>query len=378
MKNLFIALSLLLCILSCHNNQSVEKREHAIGVDLEKKQEVSLHDFFSKVEIIPLETTDSVVMGDPVMEMRVDNGEYYFTCAKQQYIWHFDENGHFIQKINHHGSGPNEYSEISDFRFNRFTGNLEILSPWGYINVYDHSGNTFKNKILFNKEKINVVHNFIELTPHSYLLFSDAGKGNKMHWYDTEKNDVIAETYDLPEFLFFNTPYHNSFTPFYCYNDSVRFVQAYNGDVFTATTKGELKSTYRFDFGEYNFDISTLEEKPIEYYVVHSNTTGAKYANRFIAYGENSKYYMARFKFHNRLYHLLLDKRKGEVYCFNKLKEDCFCFPLCMDEKALYFVASPDELDMAINKDVLSAEDKKKQEAISPNDNHIVIKYTFK
>lgn len=383
MRRIFSYIFLLvlsICVLSCKSKdeQILKERENAIWLDLDKEQEVSLYDLFSKVEIFPLETRDSIVLGEPVMEMRVDNGHYYFICAKQQCIWHFNGEGKFVQQINHYGEGPGEYSDISDFRFNRYTNNLEILDPCGQIYVYDHLGNEFKNKILLKREKIRAVHFFIELSPHLYLLFCKARKGNKMLWYDTEKDDVIAETYNLPSFLFFNTAYSNTFTPFYLYNDSVRFVQAFNGDVFSATEKGELVPTYTFDFGEYNFDISTLKEKPIDYYIVHRRTEGAKYANRFIAYGENTKYYMTRFKFHNRIFHLLLDKKSGKVYYFHKLKEDCFCFPLCMDEEALYYVIFPDELPKAINKDVLSLREKQAYEALSLDDNPVVIKYTFK
>ncbi len=369
---------LLLCGLAFSCNSAKKDYDSALHIDVDEEQETSLFDIFSQVEITPLETTDNVVMGEPVIEMRVHNGEYYFMCGKQETICHFDRDGTFLQEINHYGNGPGEYTNLADFRFNRFSGDLELLSAMGYINVYNDSGNVFKKRLSFNQPDIKSVHHYIELTPTLYLLFSRAREGNKMVWHDVQENRIMAENYNLPTYLFFHTSYHHSFTPFYCFQDTVHFVQAYNGDVLTVNNKGGLTPKYQFDFGEYTFDISDLKEESLQYYVIHARTTGAKYVNRFIVYGENSNYYITRFKFHNRLYHLLLDKKNKKISIFKRFKEDCLCFPLYMDEECLYFVATPQELNMAINKNVLSEDDKKKYEGISSYNNPIVIKYTFK
>lgn len=361
----------------CTNTQPIEDK-NSIFVNLNKEKSISIYDLFSKIEIIPMENIDEAVIGEPIHEMRVSNEEFYFLSGKEQVILHFDKNGRFINKINHYGTGPEEYAALSDFRFNRFNNNLEILCSMGYINIYDHSGRIFKKRISFDKNEVSAIHNFIELSLDKYLLFSKSRKGNKLMWYDTTKKSIIAENYDLPRFLFFHTPYHHTFTPFYLYNDTVHFVQGYNGEVFTADSIGNFKVKYNFNFGEYNFDISNLKDKDVKYYITHAHTIGTKYANRFIAYGENSKYYISRFSFNKRLCHLLLDKKKGNSFYFNRLKEDCLCFPLYMDEYALYFIANPQELNMAINPEILPIKEREKFNAVSLMDNPIVVKYTFK
>lgn len=57
-----------------------------------------------------------------------------------------------------------------------------------------------------------------------------------------------------------------------------------------------LTPRYFWDFMDYNFDISTLKEEPIEFYVKHQSTVGANYATSFLSYGENSKYYITSFR----------------------------------------------------------------------------------
>lgn len=375
--HLFFVLAFLCCSCTQHNEfQTHDKFTNLVNLD--EGHVMSIYDWFSKVEIIPIETNEESVMGYPIMKMLVDNEQFYFSTHKGNAIWQFDSNGRFIKKINHYGAGPHEYSELSDFRFNRFTGDLEILCTWGYINVYGHSGDVFKKRISFDKKYINVLHNFIELSQDKYLLFSASRKGNKMLWYDIANDSVIAENYDLPEFLFFNTPYHHTYTPFYVFDDTVHFVQAGDGEVFMIDTVGGMRPKYNFDFGKYNFDISALKEESVEFYVRHSHSIGAKYANRFLAYGENSNYYISRFSFQKGIQHLLMNKKDNSVVTFGRTKEKCLFMPVYMDETFLYFFASPQELQVAINPEILSDEDRKIFNSVNPNDNLVVIKCKFK
>lgn len=141
--HLFFVLAFLCCSCTQHNEfQTHDKFTNLVNLD--EGHVMSIYDWFSKVEIIPIETNEESVMGYPIMKMLVDNEQFYFSTHKGNAIWQFDSNGRFIKKINHYGAGPHEYSELSDFRFNRFTGDLEILCTWGYINVYGHSGDVFK------------------------------------------------------------------------------------------------------------------------------------------------------------------------------------------------------------------------------------------
>lgn len=161
-------------------------------------------------------------------------------------------------------------------------------------------------------------------------------------------------------------------------NDTVRFVQAYNGDVFSINGDGSLSEQYVWDFGKYNFDVFSLKEESIEYYVNYSRNVGANYATMFLAYGENENYYITRFKFKNRFYHLIYDKRNSKYYVFNSFSEGNLCFPVFVDDQALYFYASPKELSVAINPKMLDPANENIYNSVLPEDNPVIIKYTFK
>lgn len=73
-------------------------------------------------------------------------------------------------------TGPGEYTDLRDFGFNEFTGELELLSPMSGILRYDSIGNEFKGKIHL-PEGVPAVHYFQPLEKGIYLLFSQSKPG---------------------------------------------------------------------------------------------------------------------------------------------------------------------------------------------------------
>lgn len=347
-------------------------------IDLDQKQELSMYELFSAMEIIPLETTKASVLGNPLRKIVVNKGLFYVLDYKQDAIVVFDSQGKYLRKIDKYGNGPEEYTHLYDFGFNRFDGNLELMSAAGYINVYDSLGVVYKHTIKL-PSYIRAVSYFANMAPDRYLFFcTRKEEEKKLLIYDRKEDKIVSETYSIPEFIFFNTPYHHSYSPFYVYADTVCFVQSYNGDVFWMGQDGELTPRYLWDFMDYNFDISTLKEETIEFYVKHQRTVGANYATSFLSYGENSKYYITSFRLRKKIHHLIIDKANGKHLVFNTFKEGGVCFPLSMDETAVYFYASPSELHIAVNSEILNDWNRKKYDAVQPDDNPLIIKYTFK
>ena len=83
MKNTTWLLLLALLVCSCTKRQSLDGDRGSFFVNLDKDSTVSISDLFSKVELIPLENTPEVIVGEPIREMRVDKGHLYFLAGKQ-------------------------------------------------------------------------------------------------------------------------------------------------------------------------------------------------------------------------------------------------------------------------------------------------------
>ena len=365
----------MLLMTSC-NQQIINRDSTVCKIDLKKTISPSFYDYFSRVEIIPLETSENSLI-KYVGERIYHDSKYYILDTPQKKILVFDENGNFLYDINKHGNGPGEYTELYSFYFNPFTGDLDLLSPMGGILRYDSLGQNFKEKIPLPLT-VPAVHQFIALDKDTYLLFSDSREGNKMVVYNIVQRKIISELYDLPKFLLFNTFYHHTYSPFYICEGKVHFVQSYNGDVFTFENNS-LICQYHWDFGEQNFEISDLKDEPMEYYFKYARTVGAKYANIFVSYGENSRYYITDFAYDNKYWTLIYDKQSKEPVVFNAFKEGHECIPSFVDESGVYLIGADPNYGLNIlNAEDLDADTRKVFDSIKDDDNPVVIKYVFK
>lgn len=112
MKKIIVySIAMMLLVLSCKNvatdSQTIVKTEST------PSYEGALSDALSGFEVLPLETTDSCLIGGvDVIKKRM--GRYYVQSGRKA-LHVFGEDGRFIQKIGNIGEGPGEYSILSDF-----------------------------------------------------------------------------------------------------------------------------------------------------------------------------------------------------------------------------------------------------------------------
>lgn len=139
MKTLTL-LALCACFLASCKQSNVFNRQHATDkIDLSKMDSPSFFDYFSKIELIPLETSDTCLIKD-FNERIYYKGNFYFCDRAQKQVLAFDSDGKFLYKVDKAGNGPGEYSSLSSFQFNPFTGDLDLLIPMGGIYKYDSLG----------------------------------------------------------------------------------------------------------------------------------------------------------------------------------------------------------------------------------------------
>lgn len=378
MKNIVLIIAYLSFLVACKQSPQGDRDQldNAIQIDIDKKDDLSFYDIFSKMEIFPLETVEAALI-KRVGEFAIHDGKYYILDKDLNCIFTFDLEGEFLGQINKQGSGPGEYTELYDFGFNRFSGNLELLSPMSGIHVYDSLATVYKHHINL-PSSVRAAHYFVNYSSDQYVFFSDPKKGTKMVFYNPKQDKIVHETYDVPDYLLTNTLYGHSHNPFYLYNDTLHFVQGCNGDVFVLEN-GKLRLKYRWDFGEYNFNLSDLPpNKDLRYYMEYHRTTGINFASIFIKYGENSQYYITQFYLRSKIYHLFYNKKTKSPFLFNSFKEVGFSCPRITNESAAYSYITPDLLDKFVNPDLLDAENRKRYESIAHDSNPVIIKYTFK
>jgi hypothetical protein len=215
--------------------------EGAIFVDLDRPDKASLFDYFRSIELIPLETSpDILIVG--IFKMIVHQNKYYALDPVQCIIFVFDETGKFLFKIGKKGQGAGEYGFIQDFNINPFSGNLEILEPYGKVHIYDVSGNYIETKrITF--PGFRVVHTLSAIDSHTHV-FHTVFEPKKIIYFNLDEQKLLHEEFEENRRLgsFSNNPYQ--------YRDDWFFSRPVHPVVYKLG-KEKLEEAFRFDFGKY-------------------------------------------------------------------------------------------------------------------------------
>jgi len=383
-NKLYLLFVLTLNVLfSCTSYPVTEsKYQTTCEIDLDRNDKVSVHDLFSAIEIIPLETNENSSLkfrlGEPDKFLMYE-GCYYFLDRQLAHVVVFNAEGKFLKRINHQGGGQDEYYSIDDIIINRFNGTLEVLSSnGGYINVYSLPDAEFIERITF-PANMPVVHNFHNLSKDVYVFLTEELERTILFYNKNDQQSQMSD-YALPKW-FSRSPFSGKpKNPFYVYNDTVCFKQIYDGDVFSVTADDYmLKPRYIWGFGEHKFHISALpEDRSMLTYIVLRPKIRRQFAIGFQVYAENSRYYFTRFKYKKVYKHLIYDKFRNEYLLFDKFVDAGHCAPLWIDEEAIYTFLSPAFLSKIIDPAYLSPENRTIYNQIKEDDNPIGVKYVFK
>ena len=138
---LFFAALSFACI-SCSRTNPV-KEPDILKVEL-KETPVSVSELFSKVEVIPLETSDSCLLAT-ILRVLVSGDTTYILTQDYPTFRHitlmaFDKKGNYLRSIGRVGQGPGEYSQIYDAVINDQRKLVYMLSPFGSMYTYRLGG----------------------------------------------------------------------------------------------------------------------------------------------------------------------------------------------------------------------------------------------
>ena len=190
-KTVLFCIFFILLLGSCQAKQPKQRTirngesESSLEIDLLRNDKISAFELFDKIEIIPLETIEESLLNDPLRKIVLHNDKFYVFDDKQQVIVVFNSAGKFIERIDKRGQGKGEYINLYDFNFNRFTGNIELMSPTGQINVYDPDEYSYIETIYIPE----VIHYFGHLTEDIYVLLWTSEKILKCSFIQKQKTN---------------------------------------------------------------------------------------------------------------------------------------------------------------------------------------------
>ncbi len=349
-------------------------KDNKIAVDLKKPQQASIFDYFKHIELIPLETSNDVLIGKIGKFIEHQNRYYILDVPPggQFIVYAFDATGKFIFKIDKRGKGPGEYTDLSDIIFNPFTGNIDLLNPWGFILSYDLSGNHVKTSTRVTNAELLVVHRLIALSEKMYVFLSERRQPFQVIYYDMEENKILHQEYEKNPVL-----QKYSHDPFYEYHGQWYFYDSFDNETYELGPNSLVKA-YSWDFGKFTYDAKKMvfpnEDPKI---VLH------QFPYLMSVQGQNNRYVMAQIRLpdEERYANLIYDKSTQDCKYIGNFTESVEFRPLLVTNEYVLCRCYHGELDKYVNEEMLDETNRQKLEALMKvrgELNPVIIKYYFK
>ena len=351
-------------------------RDNKISVNLNNPQKASLFDYFERIELIPLETRNDVLIG-PVEKIVYYQNRFYVLDERPQYSIHvFDETGNFIFKIAKRGRGPGEYILPYDFVINPFTGHIDLLDAFnGRVVSYDLQGNHVKTSERFTDSDLRVVHSLIAISENKYV-FNSGTYQYRIIYFDMDEQIIFHHEYE--ENVAMYTVQNNN--PFYEYRGQWYFYRVFDNYTYLVGTES-LEKAYTWDFGRHSYDV-----RKVEFLESRSLMDRVEDAKRRFPYwmsfqGQNNRYVMAQIRLGDDHGNVMYDKSMHESKFVEEFDELVSFRPYAVTNKFVFNYCYHGALDDYVTEDMLDESNRKKVENLKDirrEQNPVIIKYNFK
>ena len=350
-------------------------KDNRITVDLNNPQKASLFEYFKKIDLIPLETNNEVLIGRMYQIIYHENQYYVFDDHRTQNLIHiFDETGKFISKIDKRGQGPGEYIRVNEMIINPFTGNIDLLDHRGDIYSYDLSGNFIK-KIRVTDPEFLSVHRFVALNEKTYVFYSFFHQF-QIIYYNIEEMKIIHQAYE--ENSFSSTFSNFSFS---YYRGKWYFCRPFDNMTYMLGNDS-LTNAYIWDFGKHNYDLKKIyfsEELLNDYDKIVEE--GKRFPYKIHIQGQNNKYVIAQINTYNEWSNVFYDKSAQIGKFIKNFKESVLFRPYYVTNEYVLSYCNHEDLDKYIHENMIDESNRKKFRDLmnaKEEENPVLIKYYFK
>jgi len=234
-----------------------------INTSLSEEPNLLLDKFvdLNSLELIPLETTDQSLFG-VINKLYLSDSSVLVMDIGMNKILHFNSQGKFVKLIGQYGKGPDEYLDIIDTRFNKFTNKVDVFDKTLKLISYDLNSGTVSNLKTRFSEEFNPIY-FCPVDSNSYALYNHfVVEGERLYRFGVMKNDTI-----IVEKLAFNherTDISSTASSFYNYGDTVRFFERFIPVVYSVVNNS-ISPKYYLNFDNDNQDSIAISNP--DYYI---------------------------------------------------------------------------------------------------------------
>jgi hypothetical protein len=266
-----ISISLLICLFAC----STEKPGGEYPVidvigSVGNYQRVYMSDYFSSIELIPLETNENclldmgyfyrISLNDSIIIMRGNN---------RRLLYAFDRTtGKFRNQIGNRGQGPGEYNVPGDIFFNKDKSTVFVTEIFGRnLFEYDFNGRFIRSFLQPTTYYAGYGEN-VKLNGYAHLggnLFigSEIYTGSNEYLYRLfDDNGTIV--HGFPNHIFYNLPMNNNLGSSAqeqrtMWIDDQLYLKHFVNDTIYVFENRVPRPAYVFDFGRYSFPLKDYE-----------------------------------------------------------------------------------------------------------------------
>ncbi|QZT36327.1 6-bladed beta-propeller [Halosquirtibacter xylanolyticus] len=379
-KKILFGTIISFCIFSCHQ-EGIDKNSYKIKVEGKTSKELS--DFFSEIEIIPLETSEKCVL-NRCTHLSIINGKYYVQDERQHIVAVFSLDGEFIYSTKElKGRGPNKYLNCQRYTVNRQNGNIQVLDLIRHkIIEYDLQGNLVIQYEI--PETFLPAEEFVYLSYGIYAFYFQSKKPFKYNryviFYSVKEGKIIKKISAPQTYYLAVKTNHDCFQRF---NNTIGFSYSYPScnDIYYLNTKSlDLECSYSLDFGKYNFNEESLKnvDKELHTKFIRDNSDHTAFVYDRM---ESEDYIIIEYSLKNKFYVLFFNKKNHRVRIKEngtKHSKEVLTFLSHIDRDYIYSMCSPNFVDQLITNDLLSSESRKRLREMKLTDNSVIIRYKLK
>lgn len=373
-SSIFLLVNILFLISGC-NKTSHKDMADIISVDIDRTNKVSIFDYFSGIEIVPLETNDSSLIKS-IDKLLLINDNFYILDYRRSQILAFRSDGRFIFSINNKGNGPDQYLNIADFDI--YNNKLSFISAIdGTLHNYDLKGSFIEKQRL---PKINGAYKLIKYINNDSIVFWTYDYEKRIKFFSISENKIFNEAMSESDIIF-----NNISTPVFPYGNYM--VRTIDNSVKEITPDCKIRLAYQWDFGRLNNDLKNLKEEPKSGSSEKLYDFAKKiYSSEIINYifgmaGGNSKYIYAQITRKNNQINIFFNKLTKKKDVFIETIEAAKLYPLYWTENYIVGII-PAGADLGVNDllpdNILNERNITVKKQLSEFDNPILIKYYFK
>lgn len=367
-NNFFIFILIVMFLASCSSEQRTLDIEQ-IKISLENEKDISIFDICSNIEIVPLETSDSILLS--IIYVQPYLGNFLIRQNNPQQVCYFDSIGHFMFKINNLGRGDREYASLSNVTINPYDRSIYLLESLDYLNQYDLKGD-FQKKISLDSIK-GILNSVIALNQDTVLLIS--GRNKLTYSFFSLKDKCVINQYQ-DSILVLGTTF-----PIFSDSKNIFRYTWYDNIVYSVQGTSFLPA-FCFDFGKYNNDkkkfsntLESMGDEQLDNYIKKFNIIINK-----ISCNNNYIYILLTdiTQKEPKLKRVWYNRKTKEYFVFEKFKENVNWnfFDNLIDGYFISSISAANKEEFDIN--LLNEKNKKVYMNVNLDDNPIIVKFKLK